>query len=373
MVVPFMTLYLTQSKNFTIGQAGFVMALFGLGAICGAFLGGRLTDRLGFYNVQIGALLAGGLFFILLGQMQSFTAICIFSFVLSAMNDTFRPANSTAVAHYSKEENRTRSYALNRLAINVGWAVGGGLGGFIASKNYHLLFWIDGLTNIGAAILLLLVLSPKRSSYTPALKEKQPKPAATQSAYRDKIYIAFTVLVVLYAYSFFQLFSMVPLFYNKVLGLTPFYIGTIMAANGILIALLEMLMVFRLEGRRQNLQYISVGTLLIAASYLVYNILPGFGTLAIISMLISTVGEMLSMPFMNSFWVSRTNADNRGQYAGLYSMAWSVAQVLAPSTGAQIAEHFGFTTLWWFIGGMAILATVGFRWLYWGTKETAFA
>ena len=31
---------------------------------------------------------------------------------------------------YSKPENRTRSYALNRLAINLGWAVGGGTGRF---------------------------------------------------------------------------------------------------------------------------------------------------------------------------------------------------------------------------------------------------
>ena len=33
MVLPFMTLYLTQSRHYTIGKASLVMAIFGLGSI----------------------------------------------------------------------------------------------------------------------------------------------------------------------------------------------------------------------------------------------------------------------------------------------------------------------------------------------------
>ena len=84
----------------------------------------------------------------------------MFTFILSLVNEAFRPANNTAIAQYSRPENRTRSYSLNRLAINLGWAIGGTLGGFIASFNYHLLFWIDGFTNIIAAIMLYYLLKP---------------------------------------------------------------------------------------------------------------------------------------------------------------------------------------------------------------------
>lgn len=115
MVVPFMSLYLTQAKHFSISQSGLVMAIFGAGAICGGILGGKLTDKLGFYNVQLSALIIGGILFIVLGQMNTYLSICICTFVLSMLNESFRPANSTAIAHYSKEENRTRSYSLNRL------------------------------------------------------------------------------------------------------------------------------------------------------------------------------------------------------------------------------------------------------------------
>src|SRR3954462_1441556 len=172
MVGPFMTIYCTQSLNFSITQAGSIMGLFGFGAIVGAMIGGRITDRLGFYPQQVASLFLGGLMFIITGYQHNYASLAISTFILSVCNESFRPANATAIAFYSKPENRTRSYSLNRLAINLGWAVGGAFGGIIASKNYHLLFWIDGFTNICAALLLISVLSPSKNPQTPAKKEK---------------------------------------------------------------------------------------------------------------------------------------------------------------------------------------------------------
>src|SRR3954452_8109898 len=158
MVVPFMTMYATQKLHYSIVDAGIIMALFGAGSIVGAFIGGRLTDAIGFYKIQVFALFGGGIMFIVLGYLQSYLLLCCGTFFLSLVNESFRPANSTAIAFYSKAENRTRSYSLNRLAINLGWAIGGALGGFLASVNYQLLFWVDGCTNIAAAILLFKLL-----------------------------------------------------------------------------------------------------------------------------------------------------------------------------------------------------------------------
>ncbi len=339
------------------------MAIFGMGAICGGIIGGKLTDKFGFYSVQLSGLLCGGIMFIVLGQMDDFTLICVCTFFLALVNDIFRPANATAIAHYSNEDNRTRCYSLNRLAINLGWATGGALGGFIASYNYHLLFWIDGVTNIGAALLLLSVLSPSRNSATPAKNTNRAK-IKTRSAYSDKPYMVFVVLTILFGMCFFQLFATMPVFFKQHLHLTPFYIGCIMALNGVIIALFEMPIVFTLEQHSNYMRYIFFGTLLCALSFLVFNFLPGELSLAIISTIIVTAGEMMSMPFMNTFWISRTNMENRGQYAGLYSAAWSISQVIGPYAGGQIAQHQGYYTLWWAVGGTGIVCAAGFKWLH---------
>src|SRR5690242_11700928 len=194
MVIPFMTLYLTSEKmGYTVGQAGFVFGLFGLGAFKGAWVGGKLTDRIGFYPVQMITLFGGGILFFVLGQVNSYVSICIFTYLLSFVNEAFRPANSTAIAFYSKEENRTRSYALNRLAINLGWAVGSALGGVLAHINYELLFWVDGSTNIIAGLVMLLFLKPV--NYKPSL-QKQTDGAAARSPLRDNNYMLFVIITI---------------------------------------------------------------------------------------------------------------------------------------------------------------------------------
>lgn len=370
MVVPFMTMYLTQHVGVSISKAGFVMSLFGVGAIIGALIGGKLTDKIGSYYIQISTLIGGGIMFIVLGQMRSYNAICLFTFLLAMINEAFRPANSVAIAHYSKEENRTRSYSLNRLAINLGWAVGGGLGGLIASYNYELLFWVDGLTNLSGAALLYFVLAPSRNVAT-EVKVKKPacrtdrEKIAGKTAYQDSNYLIFIFLLFLFAMCFFQLFTTIPVFYKEQFHLSIFFIGMIMAMNGLLIALFEMITIFKLEGRRPLLHFISSGVVLIAIAYLLLNT-PGVekAVLAIIVMLLFTLGEILSMPFMNSYWISRTLQYNRGQYAALFTVAWASAQAVGPFVGGLIAENYSYNVLWFAVAGVCMLIALLYRLLH---------
>lgn len=360
MVIPFMTIYLTRpAMGYSLGQAGAVVGIFGLGAVCGGWMGGRLTDRIGFHRVQYLTLTGGGLLFMVLGQLKSYPLICVCTFVLSLVNEAFRPANSTAIAAYSKEENRTRSYSLNRLAINLGWAVGGAIGGILASINFHLLFWVDGGTNLLAMLLLRVFLG--HSSPTAATGGESPPDEPVRSPYQDKIYLGFIACTILYAACFFQLFSVLPVFYKRTFQMPEYMIGLLMTTNGLLIACFEMVLVFKMEGRRQNLVYVSYGTCLVGATYFLLNILPGSVYTAYFCMCIMTAGEILSMSFLNSFWISRTEAANRGRYVGLYTMAWSTAQVIGPAGGAEIAQHAGFSVLWWIVSGICLLSAFGFR------------
>jgi len=67
---------------------------------------------------------------------------------------------------------------------------------------------------------------------------------------------------------------------------------------------------------------------------------------------------MLSMPFMNSFWIQRSSLHNRGEYAGLYAIAWSVAQIAAPLSGSRIAASYSFTALWWVLAVVCAAASI---------------
>lgn len=361
MVLPFMTIYLTSpSRGYTIGQAGFVMALWGLGAVTGAFLGGKLTDRIGFYPVQLITLLGGGILFMVLGQMKTFPLISLFTFLLSLVNEAFRPANSTAIIAYAKDDTRTRSYALNRLSVNLGWAVGSAIGGLLAAINYELLFWVDGATNIIAALLLSYFLHPSKQ-VKPAKNETVADPS--HSPYRDKVYLFFIVLVILFASCFFQLFTNLNAYYKIELHFNERFIGLIGALNGIMISIIEMVLIFKLEGKRSSIYYISRGVMLVGVAYFMLNIFHIDHIMALLMMAVITIGEMLAMPFMNTFWTARSAHHNRGQYAGLYTIAWSIAQTGGPFLAAQLAEHAGFKVLWWALGATCLATAIGFLWL----------
>ena len=364
MVFPFMTIYFTQYRHYTIVQAGYVMGIYGMGSITGALLGGKLSDRIGFYAVQVMALCAGGVMFIVLGFMTSLWHICLSTFVLSLVNEAFRPANASAIAAYSTSKNVTRSFSLNRLSINLGWSAGGALGGLVASYNFSWLFWIDGVTNISAAILLLIFL-PYKAVKSFQLKQIGPESSSPAlSAYHDKTYLYFIVLTTIFAVCFFQLFTLLPVYYKQELQLSVEYIGIIMAINGILLATLEMVIVYNLEGRRRNTLYISAGVFLVGLSYMILNfsLLPA-AWMAFVSMILITFGEMFAMPFMNSFWISRTLPQNRGQYASLYTISYALAQVIAPAMGSQIVRFAGFSLLWWVIGVLSCITSLLFLYM----------
>jgi len=353
MVMPFMTVYLREKMSFSISQAGWEIALFGTGAILGNFLGGRLSDKVGFSRVQFWSLFVNGVLLISLGQMRTFWQIGANMFVIGIVGESFRPANAAAIAYYSLPENRTRSYSLNRLAINLGFSIGPAIGGLLA---FQYLFWVDGIGCMTAALCLKAALPVVIAQK----KHQDQKTKAGPSAWSDKIYLRFSFFVFLTALCFLQMFSLLPIFYKEHLHFSKPLIGLLLGMNGLVIVFIEMVLVFKLEGRRSPVQYISLGAFLMGLSYLMLN-LPLAGLLiAVCAMLTITVGEMLMFPFINNFWVSRSSEYNRGQYASVYSMSFACAQVLAPSFGSQVVQHFNYSVLWYTIFGLCTVAFAGF-------------
>lgn len=360
MAVPFMSLYMTQYLHRPPSDAGLIITLFGIGSILGATTGGKLTDVVGFRTVQIVSSVIGGVFFIFFSTLTNFHFLCILTVVISFFSEAFRPANFAAIATYAAPGTQTRSYSLNRLATNLGWAFGSSVGGIVASFNYQLLFVIDGSVSILAGALILFLL-PALKVHAGVTKEDRAD-AAVVKPWKDFLFIKFLLLTTLLTTCFFLMFRVVPLFYKEEWHLDEMVIGIILGMNGVIIALFEMVMISKIENKRSPVFYIMTGVLLIASSYLIL-MLPGLipVILAVLSMMMFTVGEMFALPFINTFVMSRTNSGNRGQYAAGYTLSWSVAQVIGPASGFYLAEHFGYNWLWCLLVLLLAACAYGFR------------
>ncbi|MEQ8218644.1 MAG: MFS transporter [Arenibacter sp.] len=350
MVIPFLSLYLTQSLDFSLSDVGWIMALFGLGSVIGSWLGGKLTDRIGYYKVMVVSLLASGVSFILLQYITTFVGFCVGVLVLMGIADMFRPAMFVALSSYSKPENRTRSITLTRLAINLGFSAGPALGGLIIfALSYGGLFWVDGITCFIAGMLLLKILNPRKAKVIEQIKVVNPT-----EAYADKAFMILLVGMTLFGLAFFQLLSTLPLYYKDVHHLTEAEIGLLLGLNGFLIFIFEMPLIKWLESSKNSMsKLILIGVLLTAMSFIVINLSGWIGAL-VIGMILMSFGEMIVFPFSNSLALNRSIKGNPGQYMAYYSISFSIAHIFGHSIGMNLVANLGYTSTWYIITLVAI-------------------
>ncbi|MEW7292589.1 MFS transporter [Aquimarina sp. 2304DJ70-9] len=358
MVIPFLSLYLTDNLNFTLEQVGWVMTSYGLGSFFGAWIGGKLSDRIGYYKVILGSLLLTGISFIAVQFFTNFWSICISFFILIAIADAARPAFFVALSAYSKPENKTRSLTFIRLAINLGFSAGPALGGLIiATIGYYGLFWVDGITCIIAGIVMTQTLNPKKAKEL----DKEVIVENPVPAYRDSTYVIFLISLALFGFIFVQYFSTIPLYYKEVHQLTEEKIGLLLALNGALIFLFEMPLIAYLEKTSiSKIGNVINGFLLTGISFLLLLITPWTGIL-VIGMIIATLGEMIAFPFGNAFALERAKKGRQGAYMGLYSMSFSAAHIFGHNSGMQFIANFGYDNSWLF---MTLIAVIGIFLLY---------
>jgi predicted MFS family arabinose efflux permease len=356
MVIPFMSLYLTEGKGFTLANVGWIMTAFGLGSVCGSWLGGYLNDKIGSYKTMVLSLVSSGVMFILTQFMDSFWSIAFFVFLILLCADIFRPAMFVALRAYSKPENQTRSISLIRLAINLGFSAGPVVGGFLIFQfGYGSLFWVDGLTCFAAMFILLYSLNPKKSEQKKEEIVENPK-----SPYSDWVYLLFCLGMVCFGFVFLQYFSTVPLYYNRTWGLSEEYIGLLLGFNGLLVFVLEMPIIHYIEKKgRGNLQYVVVGMILLLISFLIMIIIPSIGILWF-GIVLMSIGEIYVFPFSNAFAMERSKRGRMGQYMALYSISFSIAHIFGHNAGLQMIDKIGFDKTWWFMIFVCIFGALVF-------------
>ena len=354
MVIPFLSLYLTKSLHFSLSDVGWIMSFFGLGSVVGTWIGGKLTDIIGYYKVMVVSLFGTGILFVFLQFASTFNEFCFGIFMVMLVADAFRPAMFVALSAYSKPENKTRSVTLIRLAINLGFSAGPAVGGFIITGiGYAGLFWMDGVTCVLAAFLLLKVLNPKKVKVLGEVKVENPI-----SVYKDKAFWVFFIAMFIFGFVFMQYFSTIPLYYSDKRFLSEFEIGLLMGLSGLFIFLLEMPLIKWLEDlKKSKVKLIALGLFLVGFSFIILNLTGWVGVL-IIGILLMSVGEMIAFPFSNAFAIDRAEKGNKGEYMALYSIAFSLSHIFSHNVGMQLVSKFGFETTWILVTAFAFLGVL---------------
>ncbi len=355
MIVPFLSIYLGDYLELSLSSVGWIMASYSLGSTVGSILGGKLTDRVGYYMVMFWSLLYTGFLFIGLQYITTFEGFIVGIFITMIVADAFRPALFVSLNAYSKPENQTRSLTLLRLAINLGVSFGPAIGGLIiATIGFNGLFWIDGVTCIVAIALFRFLLKNKPFERKELVETEDKR----TSIFKDRPYILFLGIVFLMAFVFWQFIVTLPLFYKNIYALSELQIGLLISLNGGIIFLTEMPLIHKLEeSSRNKIQIIAFSLGLFGLSFLVLNLTNWIGIL-VIGMILITVAEMLAFPYTNRFAMTRAIKGKEGAYMAAYTTAFAIATTFSGKISLEVIDRFGFETNWYVMVVLSVIAVI---------------
>lgn len=345
-VVPFLALYLTRERGYTVEQAGFIASLHGAGVVLAGPLGGMLADRVGRRLTLAGGLWLGAAGMLFLGFAREPFWIAVAAFTLGALGDIYRPAVSAAVADVVPPRDRARAYSLLFWVVNVGFAVALPLAGLMTKFGYLALFIADAITTFvyGCCIWVLLPETrPPRPEGNAGGAAAHTPVGAFLAPFRDPVFLAFGLPIFAVALMFFQCQVALPLDLGQ-RGLTPAQFGSVLAVNGVLIVVLQPFTA-RWTGGMRRARALALAAVLTGVGFGLHALSDNVA-FAMLAVVVWTLGEIAQAPVAPTVVADLAPAELRGTYQGAYHMLWGLAACVAPTVGSQVLGRFGATTLW---------------------------
>jgi predicted MFS family arabinose efflux permease len=347
MVLSFLVLYLTRERGFSAEHAGFMMFLYGVGAIVTGPFAGRLADRWGAVPVMRASLFLSGVTLLVYPLARTLPAIIAATVALAMLTEAFRPAAMAFFGEAVEPARRKSAFAVYRLAINLGMAIGPAIGGILATISFRYLFLVDGATSLAAAIVLVVAALPLAAKRKGVPHESLPTTMRRRlaiGAHADRRFLFFLASVLPVTVIFFQHISSMPLFIVQDLGLSAATFGLLFSLNCLIIVIFEVPLNVA-TAHWSHRRTLALGALLSGAGFGAMAFARDFWSLAA-TVVIWTFGEMLFFPASAAYATDVAPDERRGEYSGLYTMTFSVAFAIGPWAGTVVLERLGARILW---------------------------
>lgn len=361
LILTFLSLYLTQELDMSKLNAGIVISCYGVGSLAGSFLGGWLADKFGNFKVMFFSLIFGGASLFGMLYITEFYQICFWIFICATILDTLRPALWAEVGQRSEDANVTRAVSLIRMALNLGVFIGPAVGGFIAYHyGYDWLFIIDGVTCICAGIFLWFMLNPMKDEAK--IMEKEKPKVKGKNPYLDFHYVVFLFFNLIALSAFFQIIFVIPVYFKEVFGLNEDMVGWFLAANGLIIFIFEMPIIYYIEKTKATFKPMIIGYSMIGISFIVLLAVVHPLTAIVFFLIFNCFGEIISFPFISTISIRRADDASLGNYMGATTVLFSLAIIISPLIGLPVVEVLGYDNYWIFSFVIVMIGVFGIRW-----------
>lgn len=327
-LIPFLVLYLTR-QGHSIAAAGAAIAAYGAGAFGSSLIGGYLADHLGRRNTIALSMFSSAGLIVALAYATQFRFIVVLAALVGFSAELYRPASSALLADLVPPEQQVTAFAVYRLAINVGAAVGPAVGGFVADRSFFALFVADAVTSAGFGLLALIALPHGVRSD----RSTEKRGEATRSVINDRGFMLFLLAMFLGGLVYMQFTVTLPL-HVRDSGFSNAVYGGLLSLNGIVVVVLELPIVAYTQ-RAKTMRAVSLGLLLLGAGYGMYAFSATIPLMAA-AVLVWTLGEIVQAPVATAFIALRSPDHLRGRYQAAAGLIFSSAAIVAALLGAWV-------------------------------------
>jgi len=365
--LPFLSLYLYQERGLPMAVVGTIILTSGLCSAVAQVFGGVFADRFGRRPLLISAAIIGTLLFITMAFLIAIEApvwaiVIAYATGQSAMMIT-RPANQAMVVDISPKNQLAEAYGILRVGMNLGWAIGPAVGG-------HLLVflpypWLFGVTAMTSLISCGLIFFLVKESFAGATEQVNVRTVFL--AGKNRHFLKFTLLSVLVFLVMGQMISTLSVFTVDRVGFTTAQYGMLLTTNGIIVVILQY-PVAVLAGRVAKYKALALGAMFYALGYLLFGWVGSF-TLAVIAMIIVSMGEVTFSPVSLSVVGELSPQARRGRYMAFFGLSEGLGFSMASLLGGVLLDSFHTEPLfiWGIIALLATAAMTGF--LSWGSTN----
>jgi MFS family permease len=324
----FLVLYLVD-RGYSAPAAGSVAAAYGVGGLGAAVIGGFLADRLGRRRAIALSMFSSAITALALSRVEGLVALWLLTALFGLTSDLYRPASAALLTDLVPSERRLVAFAGYRLAINVGFAVGPAVAGFLAERSFLWLFVGEAATSIVMGIVALVALP---EGVRTRRREEAPG-AGFRAVTADRPFVIFLVAVVLSGFVYWQSGAAFPL-HLRDSGLSTTVYGLLIGLNATIIVFLE-LPLMRLVRRFPAPRVIALGVLLTGIGFALtapsHTVLP-----LALTVVVWTFGEMAAAPTSSAYVAELAPDRLRGRYQGAYGLTFALSNILAPAVGTTL-------------------------------------
>jgi MFS family permease len=361
--IPFLTLYLVQTRGVDYATAGLFVAVRGLGGLVAVMLAGAIADRFGEKPVVVTLLGGAVLSAAAIPYLHSLTSLMVGFFLLGAFVNAVQPVFSALVVRTIPARRWTEVYAAEYWALNVGFAFTALVGGRVAVFDFDWLFHLEAAGTLLALVLVARILPSTRPRYGASLpsvagygllRRARAALASVSLAVRDRLAVALISSTLLFAMCLSQMTGTLPLD-MEASGYSPDLYGYVIFANGALLMIFQI-RAGRVIARRRGMRILARAAMVAALGYGMLAFLHQRLALVLLCVTVWTVGEMMDAPVRNAVVSALAAPGSRVRYLGLVSAALTIGYCIGPWLGGWVLQTAGRQVMWLATAACALVA-----------------